>query len=151
MDERPSDRDSHPDDMDEDERMVEDLLCPSSPATANAASSHFFPAHPHQSAPPFNTSEGLKGLPASYAPHGVPLELPSPPNTSVFATTDPFYLAQLQASQQRASVSYFANAGRPSPQSPFVLTEQGPSSNSHPFAHRIPVSPDATPHQLFAW
>ncbi|KAK0498363.1 hypothetical protein EDD18DRAFT_1157395 [Armillaria luteobubalina] len=82
----------------EDERMVEDLLLPSSPISA----SHF--AVPSQSRPQ-HKSQKSTGFSAN-----------SP--ESNFTTTDPFYMAQLQAMQYNSP---------PPSQSPFVQAQQ-----SHP-------------------
>ncbi|KAJ7087225.1 hypothetical protein B0H15DRAFT_751151, partial [Mycena belliarum] len=87
------------DEMDEDERTVEDLLIPASPVaprqqTATAGRSQ-------QNSPTYPASE--------VAP-------------SLFSTTDPFYMAQLQATQSYsvAPPSVFAQAAFPSQQSPFL-------------------------------
>ena len=47
---------------------------------------------------------------------------------SLFATTDPFYLAQLAAQQSGPAPSFFSQFGKPAQQSPFLT--------GHPFAHR---------------
>ncbi|KAF8911917.1 hypothetical protein CPB85DRAFT_638896 [Mucidula mucida] len=74
------------DDM-EDERMVEDLLVPSSPGGSKTRKS------------------------AS--------------DSSLFTSTDPFYIAQLQAMQQNAPPqSVFTQFGRPSQHSPFQNAQQ---------------------------
>ena len=141
------------DEMDEDERMVEDLLCPSSPMASNTATPHISSGSTLPSVTPFNPTDFHKYgmVPSSCSGHGPHMEL-TPSSASVFTTTDPFYLAQLQATQQRPTgTSFFATAGRPSSQSPFVSAEQSNASNSHPFVHRVPVSAEAEPHHLFAW
>ncbi|KAF9042590.1 hypothetical protein BDZ89DRAFT_1059812, partial [Hymenopellis radicata] len=71
----------------EDERMVEDLLVPSSPGG------------------------GKTRKPAS--------------DSSLFTSTDPFYIAQLQAMQHNSSPqSVFTQFGRPSQHSPFQNASQ---------------------------
>lgn len=117
--------------MDEDERMmVEDLLIPSSPApsapnhlpyhntpSSPVASSHFFsPASAIQ-------SQSQVSVTASN-PHSHYHALDQSTNQSLFAATDPFYLAQLQASQQPSpsSQSVFAQNGRMSQASRFALS-----------------------------
>ncbi|KAH8074927.1 hypothetical protein BXZ70DRAFT_902737 [Cristinia sonorae] len=143
MDDRTSE--PHFDDMDEDERMVEDLLCPSSPITSHPGPSHVFPTC-HQSGAALDFSKQTS------ASHAYSSQMDSTPSSSsTFAATDPFYLAQLQAAQRPVATSFFASAGRPSPHSPFVLAEQGHNPNNHTFVHRIPVSPESEPHHLFAW
>jgi len=131
------------DEMDEDERMVEDLLCPASPIAAGATVSSL------SQSPPLS--------PTSSSYHNRKHSIPSPsynPHTmdyspSLFSTTDPFYLAQIQAVQKSsATPSYFTFAGNPSQQSPFVLAHSHHSH--HPFAHRIPGATDIAPQTMFA-
>jgi len=105
----------------EDERMVEDLLIPSLPASP--AIQHPLPKRSLDSA--LLTSDELDHQPSS------------------FASTDPFYLAQCQAMNQPApssSQSLFAQIGLPAPQSPFTRQTSSqehspfvPASNSRPF------------------
>ncbi|EPT03133.1 hypothetical protein FOMPIDRAFT_144895 [Fomitopsis schrenkii] len=121
--------------MDEDERMVEEMLfassnnsfaqtlLSSSPATYPGMLSRR-PSIPHVSST-LDTAQA---------------ELPSP-NTSHFATTDPFFLAQMQASQAPAP-SFFAHAGRPSAHSPFLSAF---SQHTH---HA--VAPEVDPAHMFA-
>ncbi|KAI0366425.1 hypothetical protein BV20DRAFT_1038383 [Pilatotrama ljubarskyi] len=149
------------DEMDEDERMVEDLLfSPSSPTSPSAS---FSRAPPSTSAAPATSSStpasALRQRKASLSMHMIPLEhshhdLPSP-NTSLFATTDPFYLASLQSAHTHApaSSSVFAQAGRPSTHSPFMKHH-----HHHPmqsmyagFGHGYQsVAPDVQTHNMFA-
>lgn len=149
---RSHEHDLNLEETDDDEKMVEDLLYPSSPAASNSATPHFFPIHPlHSVTSPSPSSDSLRySAASSTSVLGAQMEF-SPSNSSVFATTDPFYLQQLQAAQRSSASTFFASAGRPSPQSPFVLAEQPTSSSSHAFVHRMPVSPEAEPHHLFAW
>jgi hypothetical protein len=89
------------DEMDEDEQMVEDLLAPSSPI---ASPSFAYTPRSPQSSPFTYTSynEASSG--------------------SSFTSTDPFYIAQVQASQnpQPTPHSLFTQSGRPAHTSPFL-------------------------------
>lgn len=153
MDER-GDREPDVEEMDEDEQMVEDLLIPSSPISAHATTSHFpasqYPSPPSSSPPSAypHSHFGRKYTtpPSSYTTtqHDY-----TPMNTSLFTTTDPFYIAQVQASQ-KPSNSYFAHTGRPSQQSPFVTAHQTQSSHVHAFARRVPNPPDVEHNMFFA-
>lgn len=84
--------------MEEDERMVEDLLIPTSPMSSP------------MSATPQTPAAGRSQHPAS-------------PDTSLFTTQDPFYLAQSQAAQNYgvSPPSVFSQAAFPSHQSPFLI------------------------------
>ncbi|KAI0922005.1 hypothetical protein AcW1_004168 [Taiwanofungus camphoratus] len=144
------DRKRDSDDMDEDERMVEDILFSSPPVSASATTSHF--PLSHQQMPSASPSSSYSGMlsrrpsmstVASSYDHSQ-YELPSP-NTSLFASTDPFFVAQSQAAQN-PTPSLFAQAGRPSPHSPF-LTHQYQSSYGHAHNHHS-MSPEADPHNL---
>ncbi|KAJ7646144.1 hypothetical protein B0H17DRAFT_959244 [Mycena rosella] len=88
------------DEMEEDERMVEDLLIPTSPMS---------PRQQNSSA----------GRPQQNSPTYAPIEAAP----SLFTTTDPFYMAQLQATQNYgvAPPSVFSQAAFPSQQSPFMM------------------------------
>ncbi|KAF8966467.1 hypothetical protein BDZ97DRAFT_1756606 [Flammula alnicola] len=155
------------DDMEEDERMVEELLIPSSPmpsgsgsnsshfASSSSSSSNFSyqsssssssssypspassstfqappptPSSPYPSSayPPSSSSISTSNsnCPSSYN-YNYNDPSPSSPssNASLFTTTDPFYIAQLQASQapQQQQYSGFAQHGRAAPGSPFAL------------------------------
>ncbi|KAG2071850.1 hypothetical protein BDR04DRAFT_1153870 [Suillus decipiens] len=93
-----------PDELDE-ERMVEDMIVPSSPQS------------------PKTFIWGYTGLKGAPTPAPTPMAIVSTPidSQSLFTTTDPFYL---QASQGTAtpqsSSSIFTNSGHPSNHSPFV-------------------------------
>lgn len=109
-------------DMEEDERMVEELLIPSSPVISN---SFYKPVNPHLSAsstpsspmsPSFQNSHNH-----SISPSQSFTDSSSP--SSVFTSTDPFYMAQLQASQSYSNTS---------PQS--VFSQNGHISQSSPFS-----------------
>ncbi|KAJ7937422.1 hypothetical protein B0H13DRAFT_1483941, partial [Mycena leptocephala] len=95
---RSTDEHSH-DEMEEDERMVEDLLIPNSP----------MPVSPKQQSPAAGRTQ--QQSPATESPQ------------SLFATTDPFYIAQLQAAQNYgvSPPSVFSQAAFPSQQSPFMM------------------------------
>ncbi|KAJ7477130.1 hypothetical protein B0H11DRAFT_1633087, partial [Mycena galericulata] len=88
------------DETDEDERMVEDLLIPTSPMS---------PKQP-------TVAAGRSQQSSSTYPS-------SDPTSSLFTTTDPFYMAQLQAAQNYgvSPPSVFSQAAFPSQQSPFVM------------------------------
>ncbi|CDO74149.1 hypothetical protein BN946_scf185043.g199 [Trametes cinnabarina] len=140
------------DDMDEDERMVEDLLF--SPASPTGPSGSFSRAPP--SAAPTTSpapASALRQRKASLSMHMLPLEhshhdLPSP-NTSLFATTDPFYLASLQSAHPPSS-SVFAQAGRPAAHSPFMKHHHMQSMYAG-FGHGFQsVAPDVQSHNMFA-
>ncbi|OJA17933.1 hypothetical protein AZE42_03478 [Rhizopogon vesiculosus] len=92
------------DEMDE-ERMVEDMIAPSSPHS------------------PKSFIWGCTGLNAPPTPTSTPIAIVSSPvePQSLFTTTDPFYLqaSQAPATSQPPS-SLFGNAGHPSNHSPFV-------------------------------
>jgi hypothetical protein len=102
------------DETEEDERMVEDLLIPTSPMspkqqTAAAGRSQ------QQSSPTYPPSD----------------------SSSLFTTTDPFYMAQLQAAQNYgvAPPSVFSQAAFPTQQSPFMVhsnfQRHNPAQNPH--------------------
>lgn len=100
----------------EDERMVEDLLMPSSPVAtpqfANLAQQHHVPSSTAYGYPTYASTP-------SYSPDHARAASPS---TSLFTSTDPFYMAQVQASQNFASPqSVFSQGGRPAQSSPFML------------------------------
>ncbi|KAH9853940.1 hypothetical protein C2E23DRAFT_727763 [Lenzites betulinus] len=142
-------------DMDEDERMVEDLLF--SPTSPPAQPASFARAPPQSAAPATsaNPSSALRQRKASLSVNMLPHEhahhdLPSP-NTSLFATTDPFYLASLQNAHAHAPASsVFAQAGRPSMHSPFIKHHHM-SSMYAGFGHGYQaVAPDVQPHNMFA-
>ena len=137
------------DEMDEDERMVEDLLTsPASPASPARTPQPSMSGVCH---PPASSS-AYRPRKTSLSVHMIPLdhshyELPSP-NTSLFATTDPFYLASLQNGHSLApSTSVFAQAGRPAAHSPFLKHHMQYSAFSHGFQT---VPPDHQPHHMFA-
>lgn len=137
------------DDMDEDERMVEDLLL-ASPTSPSSPSPSFSRAPPPSGA---QTSSAYRPRKTSLSVHMIPLDhshydLPSP-NTSLFATTDPFYLASQQSTHSHApSSSVFAQAGRPSAHSPFIKHHMQYSPFGHGFQS---VAPDVQPHHnMFA-
>lgn len=106
----------HADPMDEDELMVEDMLFPAAPPAASHTAP---PPSPYTYAPPASPTQYTMrtrqpSASTSYSPAAYDL---SPNTTSMFATTDPFYLAQLQAAQ---TPSFFSQYGMPSQQSPFA-------------------------------
>jgi hypothetical protein len=108
------------DESDEDERMVEDLLYPSSPVSSGPPST------------PASSQFIQYGLPLS-GTAGYPSSPPSPRfhSDSQFTTTDPFYLAQLQMQHEQAqnpfsSSSFFSQLGKPTPHSPFSQSQTQP-------------------------
>lgn len=107
------------DEMEEDERMVEELLAPTSPAVTSPTTS--WQSKPWQS----NNAYAQQQRPVSQ-------ESWAPVNAdSNFASTDPFYLAQLQAEAERnRTQSLFAQAGQPNANSPF-LQQSGDSRRTH--------------------
>ncbi|PCH41572.1 hypothetical protein WOLCODRAFT_137477 [Wolfiporia cocos MD-104 SS10] len=130
-----------PEDNEDDERMVEDmLLSPPASSRQNAASS----AAMSSGSEMLSRQSSMQHISSSfgYAQN----ELPSP-NSSMFATTDPFYTAQLQASQNPTS-PLFAQAGRLPPHSPFGLAQQFQSAYNHINAHH-PVPAEIDPHHMF--
>lgn len=107
--------------MDEDERMVDEMLYPPSPVATRHHSSIDQSFHSHS----FQVDRASQKL---YSPHANDYHEAS--QTSSFTTTDPFYLAQLQASQAPPTASHFSFLGRPSQQSPFVAGSQNLSRRS---------------------
>ena len=127
------------DDMEEDERMVEELLIPSSPLTAsNPHISNPFPST--SSATYLSTTSSFQGpIPTSphtqtaFASYGSDTS-PSSPSSSQFTTTDPFYIAQLQASQtfsNNGNLNLNSSSGN---QQPSVFAQNGRLSQGSPFA-----------------
>lgn len=118
------------DDMEEDEKMVEDLLIPSPPLSASLSGSYFgsvfLPSNFHETqSSPANTNPGMF-TPGCTSHNNFSDPPPSSP-TSLFTTTDPFYLAQLQSLSNihPHSQSVFTQNAR--------LTQNSPFANS-PFA-----------------
>ncbi|PPQ99683.1 hypothetical protein CVT26_009109 [Gymnopilus dilepis] len=109
------------DDMEEDERMVEELLIPASPTLGSVSGSHYGnPPATFSLTTAHNTDSNM------YSVCERPSE-PSPtsPSTSAFTSTDPFYLAQLQAlaNPTPQPQSIFAQNGRLAQNSPFALPQ----------------------------
>ncbi|KAG6836921.1 hypothetical protein H0H93_001287 [Arthromyces matolae] len=118
--------DSMREDVDEDERMVEDLLVPRSPSTS--ALQFTLPL-------------------SSWSKTHYPSSIQPSDSVSSFTSTDPFYLAQVQAQHQNSSTySQFTELGKLPQQSPFAAatsarrdqssanTSTGPPSlENHPF------------------
>ncbi|KAH7931420.1 hypothetical protein BV22DRAFT_1115736 [Leucogyrophana mollusca] len=99
------------DETEEDERMVEDILTPSSPQTPS-----FYARHPQGMQHP--------SKPSNYPPAPPPSYNVTPTTESLFTAQDPFYIAQLQAAQVPSQSSYLGHVGRPSTQSPFLMGHQ---------------------------
>ena len=106
-------------DMEEDERMVEELLIPSSPVSSN---SFYKSSTPHFATPFMPSSPATSSLQNNHTFPSHSMTQPHSDPSSVFTSTDPFYIAQLQASQT------FNNS---SPQS--VFSQNGHISQSSPF------------------
>jgi len=101
------------DEVSEDEKMVEDLLMTQSPQNP---SSNF--ASPPIPGSPMSCTEQM---PINIGSFQSALDTSLETQSSQFTTTDPFYLAQLQASQQNTSPpSVFFHSGILSSNSPFV-------------------------------
>lgn len=111
--------------MDEDELVVEDMLFPSAASASDATT---YPAS-NMPPPPSPTlyprhSHSRKSSASFSSMH---YDVPSA-GSSLFATTDPFYLAQMAAQQNGPAPSFLSQFGKPAQQSPFL--------KGHPFAHR---------------
>ncbi|KIM83977.1 hypothetical protein PILCRDRAFT_421045 [Piloderma croceum F 1598] len=113
------------DEMDEDEQMVEDLVTPSSPMSTSVP--NFTISH-HQRSSSTSSHSGISQN--SY---------PEPPSASLFTTTDPFYIAQLQAAQNpQQATSIFAQSGRPAQHSPFL--QHSCHQTQHTYGHAVTTS-----------
>lgn len=113
--------------MEEDELMVEDMLFPSNASSADATTypaSHM-PPPPSPTLYPRHSHSHSRKSSASFSSMHYDAQSPG---GSLFATTDPFYLAQLAAQQNGPPPSFFSQFGNPAQQSPFL--------KGHPFAHR---------------
>ncbi|KDQ65046.1 hypothetical protein JAAARDRAFT_43849 [Jaapia argillacea MUCL 33604] len=134
------------DDMDEDERMVEELLWPSSPSTSSASHNQFPFNHSHSHSHPIPSP--AKHRSPSY-PHPGQQHFLIDPTPSTFTSTDPFYIAQMQAAQSNNSPqSFFSQAGRPSQHSPFLAAARGRSAVTSSAPVQIPMSVDTSAHTL---
>jgi len=109
--------------MEEDERMVEELLMPSSPmVSASSSMSHYSYSNPMPSSPvaPSPSTGFFSTHPHHHHHHHHHSNEPQ----SLFTSQDPFYLAQLQASSQpfasSQNMSGFAQHGRIAPGSRFA-------------------------------
>ncbi|KAF9448464.1 hypothetical protein P691DRAFT_669371 [Macrolepiota fuliginosa MF-IS2] len=122
------------DDMDDDERMVEELLMPSSPVATPSN-----PQFQYSSAPQQSMSPAPNHL-SSYFPVSAESSAPQ----SVFTSTDPFYLAAMQQQQQQQqSASFFAQNGRLAQNSPFFVRQPPQHRENH-----HPLTIDT--HSIFA-
>jgi len=102
----------------EDEKMVEDLLIPSSPVCP--------PTSSFVQATPKSQNKGSM----QFSPSSPSFVMESP---STFTSTDPFYIAQLQSMQHNAPPpSMFSQLGRPAQQSPFMQQAQRRESLGFP-------------------
>ncbi|KAJ3734547.1 hypothetical protein DFJ43DRAFT_133577 [Lentinula guzmanii] len=141
---RLSRRDEMIDDV-EDERMVEDILVPSSPASAGFSSAPYAqqsmnaPSQKNHSRSHFNlTTSSFPSSPASPS---------SVSESSSFTSTDPFYLAQIQAMQSHnlSTPSALSQLGMPAQHSPFI--QQQPRRENFSFS---PSSISLDTHNIFA-
>lgn len=107
---RPTDGDDS-----EDEQIVEDLLMPSSPGSTSQFST-LSQQHPPSAAYGYSTYSST----SSYNPEQA---REASPSASIFTSTDPFYMAQVQASQTftTSPQSVFSQGGRPAQSSPFMV------------------------------
>ena len=116
--------------MENDERMVEETLMPSSPVS------------PPQPISPAHSQAHL----SSFLPL---LVEPSSSSASVFTSTDPFYLAIMQQQQQQsASTSFYAKNGPTTQNSPF-FARQAAAQHQHRENHNHSLTAD-TSHPIFA-
>jgi len=114
------------DEMDEDEQMVEDLVTPSSPMSTSAAVPNFTISHHRRS-----STSSHAGITHNSYPESSP--------ASLFTTTDPFYIAQLQAAQNpQPATSIFAQSGRPAQHSPFL--QHSCHQTQHTYGHAVTTS-----------
>ncbi|TFK74388.1 hypothetical protein BDN72DRAFT_759802 [Pluteus cervinus] len=122
----------------DDERMVEDLLIPSSPITPNATAN---PTSPHFAFPQTQNSTSIKQAPHTF----VSMQQQQQTQESLFTTTDPFYIAQAQALQAYGTSpqSVFTQTGLPSQHSPFMAQQQQQQSQASP--HGMNFSPSSIP------
>ena len=123
-------------DMEEDERMVEELLIPSSPVISSSSNSFYKPSPPHFSTPfmpssPVSSSfQNNHTFPSTHSALSTSMTSSSQPHSdpsSLFTSTDPFYIAQLQASQSfntSSPHSVFSQNGHISQSSPFAIPVQ---------------------------
>jgi len=118
--------------MDNDERMVEETLMPSSPVS------------PPQPISPAHSQAHL----SSFLPLSVE---PSSSSASVFTSTDPFYLAIMQQQQQQsASTSFYAKNGPITQNSPFFARQAAAQhQHQHRENHNHSLTAD-TSHPIFA-
>lgn len=121
----------------EDERFVEDLLIPSPSSPATSYSMRF--GQPHS--PPALTSAARARSPTFSRK---PLH-----NTgdSSFTSTDPFYLAQVQAMQNahQPTHSVFSQLGKPAQHSPFMVN----ATTSQQQPNQAAMAFESSPHQQF--
>jgi hypothetical protein len=123
-------------DMEEDERMVEELLIPSSPVSSN---SFYKPSTPQFSTPFMSSSPVASSFQSNYTFPSTHSTLSSSSQShsdpsSVFTSTDPFYIAQLQASQSfnnSSPQSAFSQNGQISQNSPFFQTQYHQHNHHH--------------------
>ncbi|OBZ71817.1 hypothetical protein A0H81_08182 [Grifola frondosa] len=132
------------DDMDEDERMVEDLLFSSPPPSSGTTTDYFSLSRAMPTSPSSPVFHDRKSSLSSASFDHTQYEL-QPPNTSLFTTTDPFYLAQLQSAQKPSA---FAQAGRPAQHSPFLANHLHSAYGYVHSHHAIPPEVESH-HHLF--
>ena len=120
-------------DMEEDERMVEELLIPSSPVSSNSfyksGTPHF--ATPYMPSSPVSSSLQQNNHPFPSTHHSMSMSQPHSDPSSVFTSTDPFYIAQLQAANNSSPQSVFSQNGHISQSSPFTTSLQTQYHHHH--------------------
>jgi len=121
------------DETDEDERMVEELLLPSSPMNTSQSFSSAFPINAFSN--PMPSSPMSSSFQSSYLSVGQPQSPPCDSASSIFATSDPFYLAQLQESSKPPPQSAFSQNGRIAQNSPFALPTMTQNQYHHHPSH----------------
>ncbi|KAJ4472022.1 hypothetical protein J3R30DRAFT_3298575 [Lentinula aciculospora] len=131
----------------EDERMVEEILVPSSPASPGYSSASYAVQQqmsisqqkPHNRGP---HNPSITSFPS------FPISSSSVSESSSFTSTDPFYLAQLQAMQSHgaSSPSALSQLGMPAQHSPFMQQQQIARRENFGFSPSISLDT----HNIFA-
>ncbi|KXN84128.1 hypothetical protein AN958_00398 [Leucoagaricus sp. SymC.cos] len=135
----------------EDERMVEELLMPSSPVAAPQP----FAATGAQFTGASSAQRPMSPVPQSHLSSYFPVSSePSPSSASAFTSTDPFYLSvmqQQQQQQQQGSTSFFNQSARLGQSSPFFRPSSSTQQHQHRenHHHHHPLTID-TSHSIFA-
>ncbi|KAH9482976.1 hypothetical protein JR316_0005076 [Psilocybe cubensis] len=114
--------------LEEDEKMVEDLLIPATSLSDSLSDSHMgsvFLTYQDSQSSQANTNVEVF-LPGYTSHNNFSDPFPSSPTTSLFTATDPFYLAQLESLNSPAAHprSVFAQSACLNANSPFALSLQ---------------------------